>query len=61
MKEVRITEYKYDDLGKVLEIIESIEKFYEAPKGSPCDGCSNNPSNGGSGVCHCTLGLPVIS
>ena len=23
---------------------------------SPCDNCSNNPKNGGSGICHCTLG-----
>ena len=23
-----------------------------------CDGCSNNPKNGGSGICHCTLGTP---
>ena len=22
-----------------------------------CQGCSNHPSNGGSGICHCTLGL----
>ena len=22
----------------------------------PCRRCSNNPRNGGSGVCHCTLG-----
>ena len=22
----------------------------------PCDSCSNNPKNGGSGVCVCTLG-----
>lgn len=21
----------------------------------PCKDCSNNPKNGGSGVCHCTL------
>lgn len=26
-----------------------------------CDSCSNNPKNGGSGICHCTLGLPVIN
>lgn len=25
-----------------------------------CDGCSNNPKNGGSGVCLCTLGFPKI-
>lgn len=24
---------------------------------SPCDTCSNNPKNGGSGICLCTLGL----
>lgn len=23
----------------------------------PCRGCSNHPSNGGSGICFCTLGL----
>lgn len=26
-----------------------------------CDNCSNNPKNGGSGVCHCTLGSPIIN
>lgn len=24
--------------------------------GSPCEHCSNNPSNGGSGICNCILG-----
>ena len=23
---------------------------------SACDNCSNNPKNGGSGICHCILG-----
>jgi hypothetical protein len=23
--------------------------------GDPCKNCSNNPKNGGSGVCNCTL------
>lgn len=28
---------------------------------SPCQTCSNNPANGGSGNCNCTLGTcPVI-
>lgn len=27
---------------------------------SPCTNCSNNPANGGSGVCHCTLGVQLI-
>lgn len=26
-----------------------------------CDNCANNPKNGGSGICHCTLGSPVIN
>lgn len=26
-----------------------------------CRGCSNHPSNGGSGICHCILGLPKIT
>ena len=28
--------------------------------GSPCDHCSNNPKNGGSGICHCILGQPQV-
>lgn len=27
----------------------------------PCAMCSNNPANGGSGICHCTLGLLNIT
>lgn len=23
---------------------------------NPCQYCSNNPANGGSGICHCILG-----
>lgn len=29
--------------------------FINMPKASVCDGCPNNPKNGGSGVCLCTL------
>lgn len=28
---------------------------------SACVHCSNNPKNGGSGICNCTLGLPSIT
>lgn len=27
----------------------------------PCKSCPNHPSNGGSGVCNCTFGAPVIT
>lgn len=26
-----------------------------------CRGCSNNPANGGSGICNCIMGLPKIT
>lgn len=26
-----------------------------------CRSCSNHPSNGGSGICNCTLGTPKIT
>lgn len=39
----------FEDYGKrFLEI-----NGYDYP--SCCDGCSNNPKNGGSGICNCTL------
>lgn len=25
-----------------------------------CRNCSNHPSNGGSGICHCILGTPIF-
>lgn len=28
---------------------------------SACDNCPNNPKNGGSGICFCTLGTPKIT
>jgi len=27
---------------------------------SPCKRCTNHPSNGGSGLCSCTLGTPQV-
>ena len=33
------------------------------PSGIPeaCKNCSNHPSNGGSGICNCTLGMTKIT
>lgn len=28
---------------------------------APCVNCPNHPANGGSGVCHCTLGSPRVT
>ena len=27
---------------------------------SPCKNCRNNPANGGSGICHCILGIQSV-
>lgn len=37
--------------------ISPVSKAYSE---SPCETCGNNPLNGGSGICNCTLGLPEI-
>lgn len=31
------------------------QEVFEVNYPSCCDGCSNNPKNGGSGICNCTL------
>lgn len=32
--------------------------IFTSDENSYCEHCSNNPKNGGSGQCQCTLGLP---
>ena len=36
-----------------------IEPFSSVP--NACKNCSNHPSNGGSGICHCILGQPTVT
>lgn len=38
-----------------------ITKYWYTNIPSYCINCSNHPSNGGSGICHCTLGSPQIT
>ena len=48
----------------VLDILNKYDKSrltesftYELPfNNSACDGCANNPKNGGSGICNCIIG-----
>lgn len=46
-------------------IIREKETVIELPKvdntPEPCKQCPTHPSNGGDGICHCTLGLPKIA
>lgn len=46
----KYNEWQRNYLGKWIGI-EPLEMDYP----SCCDGCSNNPKNGGSGICNCTL------
>lgn len=32
----------------------------QEPIPDACKSCSNHPSNGGSGICNCTLGAPPV-
>lgn len=31
------------------------------PNSDVCKSCTNHPSNGGSGICHCILGIPTLT
>ena len=48
-----------EEISKLLGIKQNeyygIDMNSDIPK--PCRACPNHPSNGGSGICHCTLGL----
>lgn len=58
---------KYDKLEVNLDDITLLNNFnFEdatigAFKQSSCVNCSNNPKNGGSGICFCTLGQVDIT
>ena len=34
--------------------------FTNLKRASACDNCPNNPVNGGTGICHCVLGLSGV-
>ena len=50
-----IIEKDYGENGLVTDF----NKNYQFNPSSPCDQCPNNPKNGGSGICHCTLGNTI--
>lgn len=57
----------YDKLEVNLDDITLLNNFnfkdatISAFEKSSCINCSNNPKNGGSGICHCTLGQMKIT
>ena len=53
------------DLQKYITVSsnEKLNKEYvlrDSDSNDPCEHCPNSPKNGGSGVCHCILGLPKV-
>ena len=34
---------------------------WATPVPNPCKNCPTHPSNGGNGMCNCTLGIPEIT
>lgn len=64
--DVAYLEREIYDLRRELEFLKDMQKYtitngtntYIPPA---CRGCSNHPSNGGSGICHCTLGGYTIT
>lgn len=61
------TKYVKEEFGYEIDIkkdsiLDTFEKIFgiDVKIDSPCDRCSNNPKNGGSGFCNCTLATPII-
>lgn len=48
-----LEEKAYDWLKEIFK--DQPMQTFEINYPSVCDGCSNNPKNGGSGICNCTL------
>lgn len=45
----------------IVERYVPIQPSDTAYDSSPCKYCSNNPRNGGSGICHCIIGTPKLT
>ena len=53
------TELTEDQKVTILKSLQDSEKLREYK--DACRNCPNNPNNGGSGICQCTLGLYRIT
>ena len=47
--------------NRTIKIIKYPTNYIKVDTVNPnCVNCSNHPVNGGSGICHCTLGLQTF-
>lgn len=60
-KEPPITFYKDNCLASFPNNTNADAIYNTAFNNEACKNCSNNPKNGGSGICSCTLGLMKIT
>ena len=56
---INITEQP--SLNDYLNAFNSTDSLVNNFGQSPCDNCSNNPKNGGNGICNCILGLSKVT
>jgi len=47
-----------EEIRKIVDdqIVKTISRIYDNTTPPACRGCSNHPDNGGSDICHCTIG-----
>lgn len=57
---IEIDDSELDKIVRENYFKENIGYIYEQVE-TACTHCANNPKNGGSGVCNCILGTPVIT
>ena len=50
-----------DTFTNFMPTLDTFTNFMPTFDNLACVYCSNNPKNGGSGICHCTLGTPSIT
>lgn len=55
MEEIQRVSFPINDV-KIINPVKIIPIQDSSYIPDPCVNCSNHPSNGGSGICHCTLG-----
>lgn len=52
--------YRKDTMIKLRELAEWADRINGIALPSACVNCFNHPSNGGSGICNCILGIPNL-
>jgi hypothetical protein len=49
-----------EDRFHINDAFDRVNDFCRTNMPQACQNCSNHPENGGSGICHCTLGITTV-